>query len=139
MGAVEIFGSFSSSNWEESIRKLQQEATKYCRLADGSYVEDEECFYDGTIYSIDTWDMIKMHNSTPKEINQYLDSQLDNIDKCAGLVIEGQQVGYDIYRPTFEKIDQSIPGYTRYFENKLYVQVVCHFISNLIEEGAFML
>lgn len=119
MGAEYITGSFSSSDWKESIRKLQQQATRYIRLADGSYEEDPDCYYDGTIYSIEHWNYREMHNDTLENVKRNIREYARILDKWDGIVIEHQLAGYELYRPTFEKIDKSIPNYRIYFDGRL--------------------
>ena len=69
MGAVGVDGSFSSSDWRKAIEQLQDRERRYYRDEHGNMVEDiDYTNYSGTILSIDSWSLIKMHNSSEKEI-----------------------------------------------------------------------
>ena len=115
MGAIDINGKFSSSNWRQTINILRKQDTSYYSDEYGNYVEDEDHYYDGSIYSITDWRCRKMHDASEQMIEHVLDESLDNISKCEGLVIEGPCVGYDIYRFQHEKISNRLNNYTEYF------------------------
>lgn len=122
MGATLINGSFSSSNWRETINQLQNEERRYHRDEYGNATEDVDYTnYSGTILSVHYWDLIKMHNSSEKEIQAEIlkenDYEFKHFDTWEGIVAEGPLVGYDLYTPTFSKLE-SLP-----FNHKKYINI----------------
>lgn len=132
MGATTVGGSFSSSNWERTIEQLQNVERVYHRDRNGNMVEDYDyADYSGTILSIDSWSLIKMHNSTEKEILAEIweENNEDDVmeydcqwhkhfDKWEGVVAEGPVVGYDLYTPTFSKLTNLPFNFREYIDMK---------------------
>lgn len=132
MGAVTVGGSFSSSNWERTIEQLQNAERVYHRDEKGNMVEDlDYANYSGTILSIDSWSLIKMHNNSEKEIMAEIweeNSEEDvreydcqwhkHFDKWEGVVAEGPVVGYDLYTPTFSKLTNLPFNFREYINMK---------------------
>ena len=124
MGAVDVCGSFSSSDWKHTIEILKNQERRYIRNESGEMEEDRDyAAYSGTILSVDSFDFMRMNSSTAEEIKKEIwkedtdCNELVHFDKWEGIVIEGKQVGYDIYTPKFEKIS-NLPFDFRPYINK---------------------
>lgn len=116
MGAVEVTRSFSSSDWERTLGKLQEQAMRYYRDKNGNMVEDcDYNNYSGDINTIYNWKFVKMNDASENQIWNYLRSNMyyPNVDTGDGIVVEGITVGYDLYTPTFMKL-KYLPEYKKY-------------------------
>lgn len=125
MGALEIGGSFSSSDWRKTIEKLQNEERRYHLDAKGNMVEDREYLaYGGTIASVEGWGFIEMNNSTKEKITAEIwrtekdSDELVHFDKYEGIVAEGKLVGYDLYVPKIETLECVKFSYREYIDLK---------------------
>ena len=144
MGATTVEGSFSSSNWEQTINQLQDEERRYYRDENGNMVEDTDyAIYSGTILSIDSWNLIKMHNSSVEEIETEIwqeDEDDDwqsykHFDKWEGVVAEGPLVGYDLYTPTFNRLESLPFNYREYINMKKGEYALLEYVRNRRGEG----
>lgn len=145
MGATTVEGSFSSSNWEQTINQLQDEERRYYRDENGNMVEDTDyAIYSGTILSIDSWNLIKMHNSSEEEILAEIWDEEDDeddwgeykyFDKWEGVVAEGPLVGYDLYTPTFNTLSSLPFNYKQYIDIKKGEYALLEYVKNRVGEG----
>lgn len=149
MGAVGVDGSFSSSDWRKAIEQLQDRERRYYRDEHGNMVEDiDYTNYSGTILSIDSWSLIKMHNSSEKEIlaeirkensekdvEEYDCSWYKHYDKWEGVVAEGPVVGYDLYTPTFTVLNSLPFDFRQYINLKKGEYALLEYIKHRSDKG----
>lgn len=148
MGAVSVEGSFSSSDWKKTIEQLRNAERRYYRDENGNMVEDVDyANYSGTILTVDSWDFIKMHNSSEKEIlaeiwkenstcDEYNDWQYHKyFNKWEGVVAEGPVVGYDLYTPTFTTLSSLPFNYKKYINLKKGDYALLEYVKNRRGEG----
>lgn len=113
-----IFGEFSSSDWQSTITKLRKDATTY-QLNENYELEiDNSHFHDGTIYPVAQWDLRGRYPDelSHSDIYRYLCCDSIGLEYCHGVIFQGRQVGYDLFRPQIEKLKCKIPDYQKFFK-----------------------
>ncbi|MCM1223886.1 MAG: hypothetical protein NC548_56480, partial [Lachnospiraceae bacterium] len=123
MGAELIDGSFSSSDWRNTIESLRQKTIK---ALISIYGESNRINYSGKINTITKWSSVQVKGASIEEIERnfyklYPEIRDWDIEKWTGIVAEGSTVlGYDIYTPTFERLGNLPFNYSQYVQSGKY-------------------
>ena len=124
MGGISTCGSFRSDDYRYCIRKMQLDSITWAYDSDRGLacVDIDEAYYGGKITLVKFKEVYEYGKHSVKDEHDaaiYVNNVVG--DKFDGRIFEGPIVGYRIYRPVIEKINNSFNEFTRDLKTGEYI------------------